>query len=111
MGEALIAPGWYPTPNGNRYYDGHQWLLTREDRTDRLDDAVNAWVRQGARVESKSAFDAVIQTGSEPNHVVHMLAVIFTCGLWLPIWIMAAGSTTVQRIRLHVDEQGVVNRV
>jgi hypothetical protein len=25
-----------------------------------------------------------------PNHVVHLLATIFLCGLWLPVWITIA---------------------
>jgi len=29
---------------------------------------------------------------TETNHVAHILAVVFLCGLWLPMWILAAWS-------------------
>jgi hypothetical protein len=50
----------------------------------------------------------VVVTGSAPNHVVHVLLLIFTCGLWLPLWILIAATQKEHRTTLFVDEAGRV---
>lgn len=29
-------------------------------------------------------------TKQTPNHLIHLLATLFLCGLWLPVWILIA---------------------
>ncbi len=27
-------------------------------------------------------------TGTTPNHILHLVLSLFTCGLWLPVWLI-----------------------
>jgi hypothetical protein len=35
----------------------------------------------------------VMATGTTPNHLLHFFLSLFTCGLWLPVWILVAVGT------------------
>lgn len=110
MGEA----GWYTDPYtlGQRWWDGQQWteytLLGREDRQDRLDTALAGLLAQGGRIESRTAYQAVVLAGRDTNHTVHVILSVCTCGLWLPIWLLAAGTSSVRRVTVFVDPYGAV---
>lgn len=61
----MTQPGWYPTSQGHRYWNGQQWAP------------------QPATV--------VVQG---PNHALHAILTVCSCGLWAPVWIIVtiAGS-------------------
>jgi hypothetical protein len=49
---------------------------------------------------------AAVWRGAPVNHILHLLLSVFTCGLWLPVWllIMMFGGTKQQHI--YIDEYG-----
>jgi hypothetical protein len=83
--------------------------LDHDDRKRRLDERVHDnIVRGGARVESRSDYQAVLVRGRRPNHVLHLLLTIVTLGVWALVWIGVASSTGEKRALLTVDEHGAV---
>ena len=69
--ETQGAPaGWYPTREGQRYWDGRQW-------TEQL-----APPAAGVVVVGRDPY--------ETNHVLHLLLTVFTFGLWAPVWLVVA---------------------
>jgi hypothetical protein len=58
------------------------------------------------RVESATAYTAVVVQGKPVNHVLHLLATVLLCGLWLPIWIIIALDGGEKRRVLSVDHCG-----
>ena len=62
------------------------------------------------RVESVTAYTAVVVYGKPVNHVLHLLATVFLCGLWLPIWILIAIDGGETRLMLSVDHCGNVTK-
>lgn len=66
-----MTAGWYvdPSGSGQRYFDGTRWT---EHHTP-------AAVQHGPVV-----------TYSGPNHALHAVVSLFTCGLWLPVWLVIA---------------------
>jgi hypothetical protein len=62
------------------------------------------------RVESVTAYTAVVVYGKPVNHVLHLLATVFLCRLWLPIWILIAIDGGETRRVLSVDHCGNVTK-
>jgi hypothetical protein len=101
-----------------RYFDGTDWtqhwapLVSDAEREERLNAAVAYDVALGAKVESRSRFQAVLlySSGLGVGHVVFALLSIFTCGLFLIVWAIAAGTSQPRRVTLTVDANGNVIR-
>ena len=68
----------------------------------------SAVVTQNARVESQSDYQAVLVTGHPVNHILHFLISIFTCGLWVFVWLILATTGGTKRQMIYVDEWGYV---
>lgn len=89
--EASFAPaGWYPCPTGRlgvlRWFDGADWT--------RL-----CWL------DGSAPQVAGVVTSPPCNHLLHLLLTVATCGLWAPVWLIAA----CQRPRVAViDNRGRV---
>lgn len=69
MGE--FAPGWYPTLEGQRYFDGQQWAPQY--------------------APAQHVGQTVVVTG--PNHVLHGILTFLTwplCGGWGWVWLIVA---------------------
>ncbi len=64
----------------------------------------------GGRTESVTPYSAVVVTGRPVNHVLHLLASVFMCGLWIPVWIIIAWSGGETRRVLEVDPCGNLTR-
>jgi threonine/homoserine/homoserine lactone efflux protein len=65
-------PGWYPDPSGGpgqRYFDGHQWTISAPPPI-----IINNFVAPASR----------------PNTALHLALTVFTCGMWLPVWLVIA---------------------
>jgi hypothetical protein len=58
------------------------------------------------RLESVTPYPAVVVTGQRVNHVLHLLASLFLCGLWIPVWILNTLSGGEKRNALAVDGCG-----
>ena len=74
-------PGWYPDPAGQpgqRYHDGHRWT----QHFTPTPPAVPAPPVQAVAV--------AVSHGGGTSHGLHLVLTVFTCGLWLPIWALAA---------------------
>ncbi|WP_078344726.1 DUF2510 domain-containing protein [Mycobacteroides chelonae] len=72
MTQPGAAPGWYPTPDGGqRYFDGVQWT--------------QHVVPPAARLVAPTV---IVNQG--PNHLLHLILTLLTCGLWIPVWIIIA---------------------
>jgi threonine/homoserine/homoserine lactone efflux protein len=68
-------PGWYPDPSGGpgqRYFDGNQWTI-------------------GAPPPPSIIINNnIVAPPSGPNTALHLALTVFTCGMWLPVWLMIA---------------------
>ena len=73
-----------------------------------LGTAIMRQVSLGWRIESQFANYAVMATGGEVNHAVHLLATMLTCGLWVPIWVIMGITGSEKRVTITVDPNGVV---
>ena len=74
-------PGWYPDPAGQpgqRYHDGHRWT----QHFTPTPPSVPAPPVQAVAV--------AVSHGGGTSHGLHLVLTVFTCGLWLPIWALAA---------------------
>ena len=61
---------------------------------------------RGFRVEFADGPRAIVVYGSPVNHVLHVLLTIFTCGMWLPLWLIIAATGGEKRRHIHVDDYG-----
>ncbi len=81
-----------------RYWDGAGWTAHR--------------AAGGRAVTISDAMDpSTVSAGSEPNHTLHLILTIFTCGLWLPIWLMITlvSPRNGPSVRSHPDSRGFVS--
>lgn len=79
---------------------------TEEQRKKALAEAIQREVVQGGRVESQSDFQAVLVRGQRPNHTLHAIITIFSCGLWGIVWIIVALTGGEKRTMITVDDYG-----
>jgi hypothetical protein len=61
------------------------------------------------RVESETAYSAVVIQGEKVNHILHLLISAFTCGAWLPVWGYLAMTGGEERTVIEVDQCGNVS--
>ncbi len=66
-----------------------------------------AWeVRRGAKVINSASRLVTLEYGAPPNHLLHLLLTVFTCGLWAPIWLLLGIMNHAERRNLTVDDMG-----
>lgn len=80
--------------------------VSADERKRKLANQIRTEVTQGGRVESQGDYDAVVATGKEINHTVHLIATIFTCGIWGLVWIVIALTGGIKRKMVSVDDYG-----
>jgi Protein of unknown function (DUF2510) len=76
-------PGWYPDPSGapgQRYFDGQQWTINAPPPPPQPSIVINNNVGAPAPL--------IVATG--PNHALHLVLTLLTCGMWLPVWLIVA---------------------
>jgi len=69
-------PGWYPDPTGGpglRYFDGHQWTISAPPPPPQPPIIIN---------------NNIVAPASSPNTALHLALTLFTCGMWLPVWLI-----------------------
>lgn len=85
--------------------------VSDEVRRRKLQETLSRGLASGeGRIESSTPYSAVVVFGRPVNHVLHLLASVFLCGLWIPVWILIAVSGGEKRLGLTVDECGNVIR-
>jgi hypothetical protein len=88
MTQPAPPAGWYPDPSGTpgpRYWDGARWTQVPPPPPAPLQQPtvfVNNIVAGG--------YTPPVYVATGPNHALHAVLTLFTCGAWLPIWIIVA---------------------
>lgn len=85
--------------------------MTEQQRSQILDQTLIAKASQGGRLETRTATTAVVVAGKPINHILHLLLSVFSCGFWVPVWLMMTVFTGEQRRILNVDQFGQVSDV
>jgi hypothetical protein len=83
--------------------------LSQAERGSILEDNLLEAGSQGGHVETRSATEAVVVYGRPVNHVLHLLLSVFTCGLWVPVWLFIAATGGQHRATICVDPEGTVS--
>jgi hypothetical protein len=60
------------------------------------------------RLESETAYSAVVVHGEKVNHILHLLISVFTCGAWLLVWGYLAMTRGEIKSIITVDQFGNV---
>jgi hypothetical protein len=71
-------PGWYPDPTGGpgqRYFDGHQWTIAAPPPLPQPPIIIN---------------NNIVAPATGSNTALHLTLTLFTCGMWLPVWLIIA---------------------
>jgi hypothetical protein len=84
-------------------------MLTADQRSAILDEELFELVRKGGNVKARTTISAVVETGKPVNHVLHLLATVFMCGLWLPVWFLISAFGGTWSRTVTVDEHGEVH--
>ena len=85
--------------------------LGASERKEILDRAIGVKVGEGGHLEHRvSDHEAVVKTGSKPNHVLHLILTILTLGLWGIVWLILAFGSRERVSNLSVDEHGLVTQ-
>jgi hypothetical protein len=75
--------GWYPDPTGGpgqRYFDGQKWTIMAPPPPPPPSVVINNNNTVGA--------PSAVFVRSGPNHGLHLVLTLLTCGMWLPIWLL-----------------------
>jgi hypothetical protein len=75
-------------------------------QTAALQHAIALSSARGWRLEGTSPGVATMVSGHRPNHILHLLLTIFTCGLWAIAWIIIAATVTEKRLTIVADLDG-----
>jgi hypothetical protein len=67
-----------------------------------------AMASQGGHVMSRAETWAVVAKGRPVNHVLHVLLSLFTCTLWVPVWLLMTAFAGQRQTTVRVDEYGYV---
>lgn len=89
----------------------HPPVLTTDQRAAHLDRAIAEWMLYNARIESRTPTTVALVQGHSPNHTVHAILTVCSCGFWAIIWAIAAATQTQKRTVLTVDEYGYIHRL
>lgn len=68
-------PGWYPDPAGQPYHHGRRWTQHFTPTPPSV---------------PAPAVAVAVSNGGGTSHGLHLVLTVLTCGLWLPIWALAA---------------------
>ena len=86
------AAGWYPDPSGRpgqRYHDGQRW--TEHFAPPPLPYPYPPQpIVPGGYYPQPPAVAVAVSTGGGVNHALHAVLTFFTCGMWLPVWILVS---------------------
>ncbi|WP_331758706.1 hypothetical protein OG225_41120 (plasmid) [Nocardia sp. NBC_01377] len=111
----LVPAAGFPPPTGQMPTAGYMPTaplreVSIDHRRQTLAMAVAHEVARGARVESQTETMAIIVTGSKPNHVLHLILTLATCGFWGIGWLIVAAAQREHRASITVDPYGQLLR-
>lgn len=81
--------------------------MTDTEKAERLETAISMMVRDGWRVEYRAPAMATMLRGQRPNHILHLILSLITCGLWLPVWGFLGIFKGQKRRLIELDEFGL----
>jgi hypothetical protein len=105
MTQPSPLPGWYPDPSGvpgQRYWDGQKWGPKAPEQ------------QQPQIVINNTntvATPAPVYVATGPNHALHLILTLITCGMWLPVWIIVSIVDATNRPRGQSKGEGIVGEV
>jgi Protein of unknown function (DUF2510) len=103
--------GWHPDPSGQpgqRYYDGQRWTEHFAPPPLPYPYPPQPIVPGGCYQPYPPQPVAVaVSTGGGVNHALHAVLTFFTCGMWLPVWILIAIFGSSSRSSVAVAGNGV----
>ena len=68
-------------------------------------------LRDGWRVEANVGSGVVLVKGHRPNHLLHFLITILTCGAWLLVWAALSVASGEKRVVVREGQDGVARPV
>lgn len=92
------APGWYPDPSGvpvQRYWDGQKWGPQAPAPQPQV--VVN---------NTNTVAPTPVYFSTGPNHALHLILTLLTCGMWLPVWIIVSIVNSASRPRAAGQSSG-----
>jgi hypothetical protein len=97
--------GWFPDPAGRlgqRYFDGQNW-------TEHFAPYPAPGMAAGGCYQPypPQPVAVAVSNGGGVNHALHAVLTFFTCGMWLPIWILMAIFGNSSRSSVAVAGHGV----
>jgi Protein of unknown function (DUF2510) len=105
------AAGWFPDPSGQpgqRYHDGQRWTEHFASPPLPYPYPAQPIVPGGCYQPYPPQPVAVaVSTGGGVNHALHAVLTFFTCGMWLPVWIIIAIFGNSSRSSVAVAGHGV----
>jgi hypothetical protein len=94
MTKPVPQPGWYPDPSGaggQRYFDGAKWTAYAPPPPPQPSIVIN-------NNNALNTSPAVL-VASGPNHALHLILTLLTCGMWLPVWLIFTVVAHGRRVR------------
>jgi hypothetical protein len=88
--------GWLPDPGGQpgqRYFDGQRWT--------------EHFAPTPPTPPPPPSVAVAVSSGGGPNHALHAVLTLFTCGMWLPVWILIAIFSGSSRSSVAVAGNGM----
>lgn len=90
MATQMPRSGWYPDPSGpgQRYFDGVKWTEHHVPPPPQPTIVIN----------NNNAVNAgpAIVVARGPNHALHLILTLLTCGFWLPVWVIVTVASHTQ---------------
>lgn len=83
--------------------------MSNDERSVLLAQQLQQAAARGLRLESQTAFQAVLVEGRPVNHILHAIITIATCLLWGIVWAVITATGGEKRHQLIVDEFGYVH--
>lgn len=84
--------------------------LPLEQQRQIMQQVIGQWSFNGWRVESMTDTTAAFVRGRRPNHLLHAVITLFSCGLWVIPWIIVTASQKEIRRVVMVDPWGRVTQ-
>jgi hypothetical protein len=84
-------------------------MATPAERRLALDGAIRRAQENGARLESRTDYSAVLVVANKPNHVLHLVLSVLTLGIWLVTWLLVIRQGNEARVEVSVDEDAEIH--
>lgn len=79
---------------------------SEEQRKEILTRYLASEVARGGRVKMHTDFDAVLEFGRRPNHILHFLLCFPTVGFWIIVWVLLAMTMKITTSKYQVNSYG-----